>query len=71
MGGRQSRASLTIAALLAIWVVTAHAQEDVHLWLVQITDTHFGNAGSAERARRVVDEINASPMSIACPESNR
>lgn len=42
------------------------AQQDVHFWFVQITDTHFGSPGSVERTQRVVAKINALPMKIAC-----
>lgn len=55
-----------IVALCLALCGAARAQQDVHFFFAQITDTHFGNPGSVERTKRVVDRINSLPMKVVC-----
>jgi UDP-2,3-diacylglucosamine pyrophosphatase LpxH len=46
--------------------VQAEASEDAGFYFLQITDTHFGSRGNAERTAKAVRMINALPMKIQC-----
>lgn len=47
-------------------MLAAAKQVGPHFYFVQITDTHFGDAGNGDRALKVVKDINALPMKIEC-----
>ncbi len=46
--------------------VRTEAPADAGVYFVQITDTHFGSRGNAERTAKAVRMINALPMKIQC-----
>ncbi len=60
--------------LLGIWIAWLsccpglYAQEkpDAHFYFAQITDTHFGSRDHLKRTRKIVQQLNALPMKIAC-----
>lgn len=61
------RLTVTTIILLILSACCSTDREDsVHLYFVQITDTHYDEPGSAERMEKVIDAVNKLPMKIEC-----
>ena len=68
------RKSTARYVLLGIWVawlcccpeLPAQQNPGAHFYFAQITDTHFGSGDHLTRTRKIIEQINALPMQIAC-----